>query len=170
MYRLDLSDPRLSLPAPVYCLSPPGSLAFDSAGSLAMRGEIDAAGKWASAQSLPFYAVPPGQNPEGLIPIYRAATGSDAVLTDALPAPGARPLFYALPAVQPLGGKPNPSIIPLYEYTAPNAGQRWYAPIANGLPVDVVRGAAPLCRVWRNPSSVLALDAGAKPVRITGMI
>ena len=165
MYRLDLSDPRLSLPAPVYCLSPPGSLAFDSAGSLAMRGEIDATGKWASAQSVPFYAVPPSLKADGLIPLYRTATGSDAFLTDALPTPGAKPLFYALPAVQSLGGKPNPNIIPLYEFTAPGARQRWYAPNADGLPGGVVRGPQPLCRVWRNPSSVLALDAGRKKSR-----
>jgi len=157
MYRLDLSDPRLSLPAPVYRLSLPSGAA-----SLAMREGIAAAGQWAFVKSLPFYAAPPGEKADGLLPIYAVPAKGGAALTTSPPAAGAKALFYALPAMPAPSEKPAPNVVPLYEYTDAGTGKRWYTPDASGLPPGVVRGASPLCRVWRNPSSVLALDSGAK--------
>ncbi len=159
MYRLDLSDPRLSLPAPVYSLSPLGGPE-----GFAMGGEIDAAGQWASVQSIPFYAIPPAQKTADMLPIYATAAKGGIALTATAPTAGAKALFYALPASPLPSDKPAPNIVPLYEFTDVATRQRWYAPDASGLPPGAVRGATPLCRVWRNPSSVLALDAGAKPV------
>jgi hypothetical protein len=160
MYRLDLADPRLSLPAPVYRLTQP-----DGSATFGMRTGIEASGQWASVQSVPFYAVPPGRATAGLVFLYAVAAKGGATLTTDAPAPGAEALCYALPAVPSSSEKTASDIVPLYEFTDPGTGRHWYAPLdAKDLPSGAVRGAQPLCRVWRNPSSVLALDAGAKPV------
>ncbi|MGI4787854.1 MAG: hypothetical protein ACRYFS_03285 [Janthinobacterium lividum] len=157
MYRLDLSDPRLSLPAPVYRLMPP-----NGSSGYGMGEEIATAGHWAQVQSIPFYAVPPDRAANGLVPVYADATKGGAKLTLAPPVGEAKPLFYALPITQAASEKPALEVTDLYEYSDPKTGQYWYAPNANSLPLGALRSPLPLCRVWRNPSSVLALDTGAK--------
>jgi hypothetical protein len=76
---------------------------------------------------------------------------------------GAKPLFYALPAVPADGEKPSPDVVPLYEYHDAPSGQRWYATDGSGLPPGAIRSPQPLCRVWRNPSTVMALDTQGAP-------
>lgn len=154
MYRLNLADPRLSLPAPVYRLAGPGGAARYATGA-----GMTAADQWASVQSIPFYAVPPGRAADGLIPVY-AARGS---LTTTRPA-GAEALFFALPTTPIPSEKPAPEVVPLYEYTDPKTGRHGYAVDDKDAPAGAARGPQSLCRVWRNPSSVLTLDAGAKAV------
>ena len=153
MYRLALDDPRLALPAPVYRLAGP-----DGAGRYAMREGLDTEGNWAAVQNIPFYAVPPARHADGLVPVYGAQDGASLTTASA----GASPLFYALPATPAPAEKPAPNVVPLYEYTEAGSGRHWYATSADGLPPGATRAAQPLCRVWRNPSSVVALDAGAK--------
>lgn len=55
----------------------------------------------------------------------------------------------------------SPATVPLYEYIA-RTGEYCYS-TADSLP-DMRRSEKPVCRVWRNPSSVLALDYGVRPV------
>ena len=150
MYRLALDDARLALPAPVYALK-----GASGAASYALRETVDAGQQWPQVQNIPFFAVPPSRRREGLIPIYRVAAG----LQSEAPA-DAKPLFYALPPAPATSEKPSPAIVPLYE-NRDASGARWYAIETASTPTET-RAPQPLCRVWRNPSSVLALDFEAK--------
>lgn len=158
MYRLSLDDPRLTLPAPVYRLR-----GGNGATSYGMRETVAANSRWSAVREIPFFAVPPSHRHEGLIPIYSvaAASGRGAVFQTTAPA-GAKPLFYALPPAPADGEKPSPDVVPLYEYSNAQTGERWYAADAGGQPPAVTRSGQPVCRVWRNPSSVLALDSEAQ--------
>ena len=137
MYRLALDDPRLSLPAPVYHLA--------GTGGYGLRETVDAHHEWGLVRDVPFFAVPPGRPHDGLIPISSSAGG---------PA-----LFYGLPPVPAAREKTSPGIVPLYEYHDADTKAVRYtmAPDATGPSV------LPICRVWRNPSTVLALDTAARP-------
>lgn len=126
MYRLTLSDPRLSLPAPVYALKN---------GLYAQREQIAAGHLWPAVQSVPFFAVPTGRAHDGLVALYSAG----GKLTLDKPAASSEPLCWVLPLTPAASEKPAPSIITLNT--------------ASG---------TPLCRVWRNPSSVLTLDPDAE--------
>lgn len=92
MYRLDLGDPRLALPVPVYLVhtqsSPPHYL---------LREGLDAEGAWNSIESVPFFAIPPGAVHDRLIPIFAANDEKSVVLSSHASPEGASPLFYALP-------------------------------------------------------------------------
>ncbi|MDQ3815392.1 MAG: hypothetical protein M3347_15855, partial [Armatimonadota bacterium] len=162
MYRLALDDSRLALPAPVYRLK-----AENGPTTYGMRETVAADGRWSAVQEIPFFAVPPGRRRDGLIPIYSVAAPPPAKpgMTLQVEAPaGAKPLFYALPATPADGEKPSPDIVPLYEYRDAQSGERWFATDAGGQPPTGTRSQTPLCRVWRNPASVLALDFSAQPI------
>jgi hypothetical protein len=162
MYRLALNDPRLTLPAPVYRLR-----GENGAEDYALRETVAAKQAWSTVRSIPFFAVPPDRPHGGLVPIYSRtpASHSDSgtvLQTDA--ASGGEPLFYALPATSADGEKASPDVVPVYEYRDARNGARWYATDAADLPPDAKRADRPLCRVWRNPLSVLALDTQARPL------
>lgn len=162
MYRLDLSDPRLSLPEPVYRL-----LSGNGAAGYAMRETVAANQQWSAASGIAFYALPPGRRGAG-IPIYRVPVVASEKAGMALQTSASndvKPLFYALPASPADGEKPSPDVVPLYEFRGAQNGERWYATDAAGLPPTATRSAQPLCRVWRNPASVLALDVGTQAGR-----
>lgn len=148
MYRLSLDDARLSLPEPVYVLP-----SAQGASDYAMREDVEAGKRWAQVKSVAFFAIPPARPHEGLIPIFRAASGQ---LTLQSPAVG-KPLFYALPAALTPTQKPSPSVVPLYAYSNPQNGRTTYS-------TEGGAGLEPFCRVWRNPSTTLALDYQAQPV------
>lgn len=156
MYRLDLADPRLTLPQPVYRLRADGGDAY------AMREAVAPAGVWDRVRDIPFFAVPPERPHAGLVAVYESGKGGRPALATDAPA-GAKPLFYALPPVAADGEKPSTDVVPLYEYHDQGSGNSWYATTADGLPPSAARSAQPLCRVWRNPSSVPALDTEAMP-------
>ena len=136
MYRLSLDDPRLSLPVPVYAVKRSGAVAYET------REQVAATDAWASVQSVPFYAVPASRPHGSLVPVDPAAT------------------FYGLPTTAGVGEKPSPSVVPLYEYKD-EKNHHWYSTSANAQFGTATRSPQPVCRVWRNPSSVLALDAAA---------
>lgn len=146
MYRLALDDPRLALPAPVYALAGP-----DGYG---LRETVDARHEWGQVRGVAFFAVPPGRPHQGLIPVP-AATWAGAPT-------GGLPLFYALPPTPTAGEKVSPAVVPLYEYRDghTNALQYLTEPTAPSLERLSDK---PVCRVWRNPSVVLALDPMAEP-------
>jgi hypothetical protein len=245
MYRLQLDDARLSLPAPVYAVN----------GQYRMRAEIGE--QWAQIESVPFFAVPPAQKTEDLIPIYAVPEQGRSHLQREAPDDAAQPLFYALPVasaedkfsgqwqckLQEAGGDEvsfalqlkvegervtgtvaegvitrgslrgeqltldvktereiyeltaqiqpkrlrgtwhiqgsdkrgvwsgeraveavTPAIVPLYEYRRVGDGTRMYSTNARVSGKMFRRAAAPLCRVWRNPSSAVIVDYQAKPV------
>jgi len=155
MYRLALDDPRLALPSPVYAVK-----RRDGANSYHTRDQVEAAGAWGLVQAIPFYAVAPGRPHSSLVPIYAAETGA----LQKEQTGNSAPVFYALPVAAGPDEKPSPAIVPLYEYQAAS-GKRSYSTDANA-PAGT-RPPQPLCRVWRNPSSVLALDYEAKAAALS---
>jgi hypothetical protein len=246
MYRLRLDDARLSLPAPVYIVN----------GQYRMREEMGE--QWAQIESIPFFAVPPAQKTEVMIPIYAVTEQGRSRLQREAPDNATPPLFYALPVaslqdslsgewqckLQEAGGDElpfalelkvdgeqvtgkvaegvitrgswrgdqltlevktaqevyeltaqiqakrwrgtwriqstdkhgvwsgeraveavSPALVPLYEYRRVKDGVRVYATTAQLPGKAFRRAAAPLCHVWRNPSSAVVVDYQAKPVR-----
>jgi hypothetical protein len=145
MYRLNLDDPRLVLPAPVY----------------QVRDSVETAGKWASVESVPFYAIEPGRAGSDLIPVYAHKTIAGDKLTLERPDSPAKPLFCALPP----GGSQNenPCIVPLYEYRHPEKEQYLYSTESQPPEKGWVRTENPLCRVWKSPPGPILLDNKAKP-------
>jgi hypothetical protein len=85
MYRLRLDDARLSLPAPVYIVN----------GQYRMQEEMGE--QWAQIESIPFFAVPPAQKTEVMIPIYAVTEQGRSRLQREAPDNATPPLFYALP-------------------------------------------------------------------------
>jgi hypothetical protein len=163
MYRLALDDPRLTLPAPVYRLR-----AENGGARYGLREAVTAGNQWGAVQGIPFFAVPPDRRQPGLIPVYSVepspSSGVGTVLQRDAPA-GGRPLFLALPVAPAEGERPSPDVLPLYEYRDAQTGERWYATDPGGLPPGAARSAQAICRVWRNPSSVLTLDVESQPLR-----
>ncbi len=60
----------------------------------------------------------------------------------------------------------SPAAVPLYEYRRAKDTGRFYSTRPDLRDIALSRSAEPLCRVWRNPMSVLILDRKAKPVAI----
>lgn len=145
MYRLSLDDPRLFLPVTVY-----GVTGAQGATRYALREGLGAA----RAQSFPFFALPPDRRAEGTIPIYAAGGALQTA-----PAPGAAPLFYALPPTEDPKAPATTAL--LYEYRDARNGARRYATEPNDVPQAMTRAAQPLCRVWRSPFGAPIADFGA---------
>lgn len=161
MYRLALDDPRLCLPAPVYTHTDGAVTRY------AMRGAIAESGDWSRVQGLPFFAVPPERRREGMIPVYSSSESLFTSLESLLkttPAGTISPLFFALPPDKAKDEQPSADVVPLYEYFDAISGRRWYGVGGQVPETSATRSAVPLCRVWRNPSSVLALDPDAQPL------
>ena len=155
MYRLDLSDARLAIPSPVYALASAGGKQ-----DYGMREDVEARKKWEQVQSAPFFAIPASRPHAGMVAFYKTATGE---LTPQQPAQG-KPLFYALPTSPAGDEKPSPSVVPLYAYKDEKTGKTRYLTEGATIGANEKRGEQPLCRVWRNPSTILALDYEAKPL------
>ncbi len=149
MYKLTLDDPRLSLPVPVYALAGPDGYA--------LRDRVEAKHEWSQVRGIPFFAVPPDRPHAGLVPVPAASL---VPLGDQPPGPV---LFYALPPMPAAGETISPAAVPLYAYRDPRTNAWVYSTNA-ALPQFERQSAKPLCRVWRNPSSVLALDSDAQAV------
>jgi hypothetical protein len=147
MYRLDLADRRLALPAPVYespgdgrprfsmgrqnMPQPRGRIAF-----FALDRPIDGA--------VAVLADEPDERP---LKLHIETAGPKARLEEA-GGSGRTPLFFALPAEMP---DPPATTLPLFEYTHSDGVQRAYS-TAQSLP-NFRRGEKPLCLVWASPWS-----------------
>jgi hypothetical protein len=57
----------------------------------------------------------------------------------------------------------SPDVTPLYEYRSAD-GSRVYSTEPKIPSPQLQRSADPICRVWRNPASLLILDRDAKPI------
>jgi hypothetical protein len=139
MYKLDLADPRLALPVPIYDLPE---------GKSAPLGTVHAAGAKAG-RPIAFFAL--DRAVAGMVPVL---AGEGGALRAGKPLGEAKPiaeaLFYALPA----GAKDPPSTtVPLYEYVPEGTGRRIHATAADLKRPGYRRAEQPLCRVWRSPSS-----------------
>jgi hypothetical protein len=163
MYSLNLADPRLTLPEPVYSVGVPGI-----GTRYAQRHVVAAKDWWGLVNSIPFYAMPRNRGLSTLIPIFAVETrtkqGTTEVLQSARPSSTAVPDFYALPAPSTLSAKFPADVAPLYEYTNKATGQRWYTTEAGSGVAGAVRSALPICMVWKNPCTTVAINPGASPI------
>jgi hypothetical protein len=143
MYRLDLADPRLVLPVPVY------RAGEGPAAVLRTRDQLPAAGTYEVAFFAPDRAGP------GLVAVYeeKAAGGGGARLRVASPAQtatahtGGTVRFYALPAD---AKNPPATSVPLYEYVGAD-GRHTYA-VEGSEKGTQLFSKKPVCRVWRSPT------------------
>ncbi len=157
MYRLNLDDPRLLLPAPVYQVR-------DRQGGrdYLMGSAMAQTDKWESVESAAFHAIEPGRATDGLIAVYsdKRPDGGTRLTTES-PAAGAKPLFYALPSAAQTTA--NTCLVPLYEYRHTSSGRRLYSTQSQLDEAGWSRQESPLCRVYRTPPGPLLLDGQAKP-------
>jgi hypothetical protein len=168
MYRLDLADPRLNLPVPVYG----GDARRESGGRGDVREPQEAEGGGGARHMLPGR----GSKPYGLVAPVHAHTAAaldqarraGPVPFFALERPGEgtvalyaqadgtlglaendKPILFALPADAP---NPPATSVPLYEYSA-GGGKRFYAVEGAPVPEGFQRAGRPLCRVWHSPAA-----------------
>jgi len=147
MFKLDLSDPRLCLPVPIYrVVGQDGVVKWGTArrfGSQHTKGTIV------------FFAL--DRPRKGAVPVYAKATANGreslTVVASAahLPGNGARePVFYVLPAeTEPR----HATTLPLFEYLSENNMNREYSTLERWSAPAFSRSERPLCLVWRNPMS-----------------
>jgi hypothetical protein len=165
MYRLDLDDQRLSLPAPVYLVKNEHNREM-----YFMREGIDSFRLWENIQGIPFFALPVSNRNDEVIAVYATKSSQGTILTTSPRSSGnARPLFYALPLVAKLQMKQEENVFSplvfLYEYRNEGSREIFYSVDPGLSSSSITRAEHPICRVWRNPSTVLALDYKAKPVQ-----
>lgn len=130
MYRLTLSDPRLTLPVAIYDISP------------GRTPERFASLEKANGKTAPiaFFALDrPG---EGTVAVLADAEGLRLANTDG----DAKVLFHALP---PDTLDPPAATRFLYEYRHKNGARRAYSIDPQLNPTDFQRAEKPLCRVWK---------------------
>jgi len=155
MYRLDLSQPRLSLPVPVYSLSaaevPCG---LGTSRQLKDRSSLPAIAFYACEQAgpatIPLSAV---KNKLGKWELSRQAPTAGAVVS-ADRQPAASPLvLHVFPAEME---KAPSTTVPLYEFRNRETGDWACSVHPNWKQAGYVRVETPLCRVWRDPRTVPA--------------
>ena len=157
MYRLDLDDPRLVLPAPVYEVRDRDSDIQYLQGAAITQGE-----RWNEVESVAFYAVEPDRRSDNMVAVYAASRpdGHFRLTTDA-PGTSAKPLFLALP---PTGQTTaNSCIVSLYEYHHADSGRFRYSTQSEQNDPGWTREEKPLCHVWKTPEGPLLLDRQAGP-------
>jgi hypothetical protein len=142
MYRLDLADARLALPAPVYRVKNPTGTA-----SYLMREGVERERAWSRVESIAFFAVPPERRAEGLVPIYAEVSELGTIWRERAPTSAAKALCLGVSS------------------SSTNAALAFAESTLMPLPSDESSSAqlSPSVRVWRNPLSVLVLDAEAAP-------
>lgn len=137
MYRLDLADPRLSIPVPVYQTQHDQPYHFG-------QSSVSYA---PPASDIHFLALDhPGTHS---IPIFTIASnpGSTTLHTTTLPDnPTATPVFHALPA--DLNPAPPTSAL-LYEFIHTDGVQKTYRIESYKPSAEYKRSSKPLCRVWK---------------------
>jgi hypothetical protein len=147
MYKLDLSDPRLVLPVPVYRLSDDDPTSqFGTANRLGPNG---------SERPIEFFALDREKPGTVAISEQQVEGGGTVVQVGAArqsPTKAAGdPLFYALPADT---DSAPPATVPLYEFVHRDGVRRAYSvDLSRNLP-DYQRTERPVCLVWRNPTVV----------------
>ena len=156
MYRLDLADPRLVLPVPVYQVKDERSER-----NFLLRDGVEKADMWDAIESIPFFAVEPGRASDDLVPIYTVRNEQTVRLTTKRPDENAPPLFYALLADDP--ANENPQIVSLYEYRHLETRQYRYSIDPASRQKGWIRKGRPLCCVWKAPPGPLLLDVKANP-------
>jgi hypothetical protein len=140
MYRLALDDPRLDLPAPVYLVQNQ-----DGAPRHLLREGVEKERAWDQIKEIKFFGLPGGKTRQSrpeLVPVWAESSGT-SFLTNR--PPNTPPLFLALPVMAPARGTNAPTPSP---------------------PTELLRNrdGLPLCRVWKNPLTILPLDLHVQPL------
>ena len=173
MYRLDLSDPRLVLPAPVYEVRMP-----DGKFRYMMKAELDSEKLYDNVSRIAFYAILPARILNGMIKIIALLdSGQFRLDTEAAIDSGkGKTVFAALPpadksltteimksadtkTLASLKDLETSSTL-LYEYKLNN--DAFLYSTDDNLKLEH-KSKRPLCRVWKNPLSVLPADFHALP-------
>lgn len=152
MYKLDLADERLALPAPVY--RQPGSVerfAMDRR----VDDDFDSASIAFFASDRPARSLVPIVEQQGEKGQRSLRTSSDLTKKPVEKSPDAVPvpIFYALAADIPNAPK---TATPLYEFISADGSRCAYSTDANWSEPSFHRSEKPLCRVWRNPMPALS--------------
>lgn len=144
MYKLDLNDDRLALPAPVYELSfEPGKQ---------MLGRWDSVTPGRDFPKIAFFA--PDRPFAGSVPVYQHKSADGAMtLIVGNTASGAgetadKPLFYALPAGTQ---SPPTALVGLHLSKAGDRSQAFYSVSATAPATGAAQADKPLCLVWPSP-------------------
>jgi hypothetical protein len=137
LYKLDLADPRLTLPVPIYALAEDVALGpFGTVATLKPGG----------ARRMAFLAL--DRAAKGTVPVFAQSAEGGGLQVGVEPGSKLAPLFHALPA--DMKGPPA-TTLPLYEYVHADGKQRAYSVDPNWTRAGFTRAAQPLCLVWRNP-------------------
>jgi hypothetical protein len=136
MYKLDLADPRLALPVPIYTRREEKHYEFATASRLSEARE---------GKPVAFFAL--DRSIEGTIPVYQTpdGLGIDAPPEDRK----AAPVFHALPVDRK---DPPPNTTPLFEFVHKDGKKRAYSLDEAWASPGYERAKKPLCIVWKNPS------------------
>ena len=142
MYQLDLADPRLAIPGPVYQRSDGLLDRFTT-----RRQPRSRAGE--RRKRIAFFA--PDRPGENTVPVCQVKTDDGHhVLRVGNPRGDDPPriLFHALP----VDAKPQPKTAqPLYEFSRPKDNRRAYSTDPSWSAPDFDQPGRPICQVWRNP-------------------
>jgi hypothetical protein len=144
MYKLELDDPRLILPVPVYEVK-----AKDGATTGARYGTKEAFVETERDRDIVWYA-PDRQGP-GTIPVYQShEDGGRVRLAAERPrGPDAKPVFHALPALTDDTTSAVKQTAPLYEFVGADGSGHIYSTAET---VDgYTKTAGAVCRVWPSP-------------------
>jgi hypothetical protein len=167
MYRLSLDDSRLALPAPVYRVKD-----TDGRDQYLMRSTVDSLKLWERIVDIPFFAIPPDRVADKTVPVAasfdRAGVQFVALRHDEIRQAAA---FRALP-MNAFGTDQaaSASVVLLYEYIDAQSGGRFYSVDAKLDSAGFTRTEKPICRVWKNPSSMVLLDYKATQVPYTATL
>jgi len=135
MYKLELTDPRLALPVPVY-----------RDGSHLHTG-APAGGAPPAAPA--FFA--PDRPAPGTVPVFDVAAPGEPTRLSLTPQGAQPPIFHALPA----GPDKDPSgTAALCPFAGRDGRIAWHSVDAHDAPAGHVRIPEPLCLVWESPSQV----------------
>ena len=157
MYRLDLDDPRLVLPTPVYEVRN-----RENDREYLLGDAVAQAGRWNDVECVVFCAVEPGRDRDHSIAVYAERLAEGCIrLTTKPHDTSAIPLFLALPPGEP--SPPSRCLVPLYEYHHADTGRLRYSTESDWSESGWTREEDPLCRVWKTPPGPLLLDRQARP-------
>ena len=147
MYRLDLADPRLALPAPVF------RQIVDGAERLATGAE-------AARQNdgIPFFTMTDGRRWQ-TIPVYRRPDEQGNTVLSLTAAGGRRRLWRSPSSTRcrPSIENPPSGAVPLYAWTQRGQQTAGLFDATRCCVGDMTRAEKPLCLVWRSPLADVAI-------------
>ena len=137
IYKMDLADPRLFLPVPVYALR-------DAPSDLRTRHDLDDADRIASV-----VCFAPDRPRKGTVPVFAVVSqaGLTSLSTKRPDGSNARVAFYALPAEE-TGAT---TTVPLFAYRRAGSSELLYSTEPSLATKGYDKSPEPVCRVWPNP-------------------